>query len=64
MRETRTSGSTRGEGRHRFLSYSTAQSVVTSEIASLGRLMHRPKPKSANRTKGISLLEMMLVVGS
>jgi general secretion pathway protein G len=38
------------------------QSVVASEIASLGRLVHRPKPKSANRPEGFSLLEMMLVV--
>ena len=32
------------------------------EIASLVRLMHWPKPKSANRPEGFSLLEMMLVV--
>src|SRR5208337_2850427 len=32
------------------------------EIASIGRLIHRPKPKSANRPEGFSLLEMMMVV--
>src|SRR5208337_4270532 len=32
------------------------------EIASIARLMHRSKPKSANRREGFSLLEMMMVV--
>jgi general secretion pathway protein G len=32
------------------------------EVASVGRLTHRPKPKSANRPEGFSLLEMMMVV--
>jgi general secretion pathway protein G len=31
-------------------------------IASMGRLIHRPKPKSANRREGFSLLEMVMVV--
>src|SRR5208337_961118 len=30
--------------------------------ASIGRLIHRPKPNSANRPEGFSLLEMMMVV--
>jgi prepilin-type N-terminal cleavage/methylation domain-containing protein len=32
------------------------------EIASIGRLRHRPKPNSAGRAEGFSLLEMMMVV--
>ncbi len=32
------------------------------QIASIARLTHRPKPKSANRPEGFSLLEMMMVV--
>ncbi len=31
-------------------------------MASIGRLIGRPKPKSANRPEGFSLLEMMMVV--
>jgi general secretion pathway protein G len=32
------------------------------QIASIGRLTHRPEPKSAKRPEGFSLLEMIMVV--
>ena len=32
------------------------------EIASIGRLIHPPKPKSTHRPEGFSLLEMMMVI--
>jgi len=32
------------------------------EGASIDRLMHRPKPKSASGPEGFSLLEMMMVI--
>jgi prepilin-type N-terminal cleavage/methylation domain-containing protein len=32
------------------------------EIASIGRPIHRRKPKSASRPEGFSLLEMMMVI--
>jgi len=37
-------------------------SGVTVEMASIGRSIHRTKPKSASRPEGFSLLEMMMVI--